>query len=209
MKEKNLIFDIDGTLWDSRGIVAQGYNKQLAAEGLAEPVVTPELLSPLFGKTTSDIADSLFPHVPLPERYALMDRCMEAEHREMERDPCRIAFPGVVETLEKLAQNHNLFIVSNSQQGYPELTMRKMGIGHLIRATLCYGDTGKRKGQTILQLRKEQGMDSALYIGDTQGDDEATLEAGIPFVSCTYGFGNPAGWAAKFDSFPELLELEL
>ena len=209
MKYESIIFDIDGTLWDSRALVAEGYNIQLRKENLHHLQTNADVLLQLFGRTMADIADNLFPELPEQERYALMDRCMEAEHREMEQDPCRIAFPGVVETLEKLAQNHNLFIVSNSQQGYPELTMRKMGIGHLIRATLCYGDTGKRKGQTILQLMKEQGMDSALYIGDTQGDYEATLEAGIPFVYCTYGFGNPADWAAKIDSFPELLELEL
>ena len=30
---KSLIFDIDGTLWDSRALVAEGYNIQLQAEG--------------------------------------------------------------------------------------------------------------------------------------------------------------------------------
>ena len=34
MKYESLIFDIDGTLWDSRGLVAEGYNIQLKAEGL-------------------------------------------------------------------------------------------------------------------------------------------------------------------------------
>ena len=34
MKFESLIFDIDGTLWDSRALVAEGYNIQLKAEGL-------------------------------------------------------------------------------------------------------------------------------------------------------------------------------
>ena len=33
MNYESLIFDIDGTLWDSRALVAQGYNIQLKKEG--------------------------------------------------------------------------------------------------------------------------------------------------------------------------------
>ena len=34
MNYESLIFDIDGTLWDSRALVAEGYNIQLEKEGL-------------------------------------------------------------------------------------------------------------------------------------------------------------------------------
>ena len=47
---KSLIFDIDGTLWDSRQLVAEGYNLQLEKEGLRHLFVTAEDLRPLFGK---------------------------------------------------------------------------------------------------------------------------------------------------------------
>lgn len=209
MKGKNLIFDIDGTLWDSRALVAKGYNQQLRAEGMTEPYVTPGLLGKLFGKTMTEIADNLFPHIEPADRYALLQRCMEKEARILESDPCHIAFDGVVETLEVLAQSNDLYIVSNSQQGYPELTMGKLGVAHLFKGHLCFGDTGTSKGQTILRLMKEHDLTSAVYIGDTQGDYEATLEAGIPFIYCAYGFGDPAGCDAKIEKFEELLTLEL
>ena len=35
MNYESLIFDIDGTLWDSRALVAEGYNIQLNKEGLS------------------------------------------------------------------------------------------------------------------------------------------------------------------------------
>ena len=209
MKEKNLIFDIDGTLWDSTGLVARGYNLQLRDEGIDDPVVTAALLKTLFGKTMTQIGDALFPHIPLPERYALMERCMHKEHQVLEEDPCRIAFPGVAETLEKLAEGHDLYIVSNSQKGYPELTMEKLGVKHLFKGHLCFGDTGTSKGQTIARLMREHGLTSAVYIGDTQGDYEATVEAGIPFIFCAYGFGSPAGWTARIEKIQDLLTLEL
>ena len=210
MKYKNLIFDIDGTLWDSRSIVAKGYNYVLEKEGLNHLFVTAEDLRKLFGKVMSEIADIVFATLPEAERYPLLERCMEWEHRFLEADPCdTIAYPKVKETIAKLAENHNLYIVSNSQKGYPELCMGKLGLEPYIKDHLCFGDTGTSKGKTIRKLMERNGIpaDDVIYIGDTQGDYEATLEASVPFIWCTFGFGVPEGYESKIDAFEELLSL--
>ena len=111
------------------------------------------------------------------------------------------------ETLEELAKKYRLFIVSNSQKGYPEVMMEKLSITHLFAGHLCYGDTGTDKGTTIKILMEKHGIKDALYIGDTQGDYEATAASGIPFIWAAYGFGIPDGYAAKVDAFDELLEI--
>lgn len=207
MKCESLIFDIDGTLWDSTELVAKGYNQYLQQVGLAHLQVTGRYLRSLFGRTMQEIADVLFSGIEVPRRYEIMTACMAQEHRVLESDPCHIAYPGVVDTLKALAQKHRLFIVSNSQSGYPELLIRKLGIAPLICGQLCYGDTGTRKGQTIRTLMARHAIADAAYIGDTQGDLEASREAGIPFVFCRYGFGTPDSWDAAVDSFPELVGL--
>lgn len=206
---ESLIFDIDGTLWDSRALVAEGYNIQLRAEGLDHLCVTAGDLLTQFGKVMTEIADSLFGTIPVPERYALMDRCMATENKYLEENPCRVGYPGVLETMEALSKKYRLFIVSNSQRGYPELCMEKLGIGHLITGHLCFGDTGTTKGQTIRQLMARHHITDCAYVGDTQGDYESTLEAGIPFVWAAYGFGTPTGYDAKIGSFADLLTLAL
>ena len=207
MNYESLIFDIDGTLWDSRALVAEGYNIQLKEEGLAHLCVTAEELKPLFGKVLEEIADILFVSIPVPERYALMARCMRTENLHMHRDPCCIGYPCIRETMEELAKRYRLFIVSNSECGYPELCMEKLGLTPYIEGHLCYGDTGTSKGKTIRTLMEKHSIGKCVYVGDTQGDYEATLEAGIPFIWASYGFGNPAGYTAKIDSFEELLNL--
>ena len=205
MQYESLIFDIDGTLWDSRALVAEGYNIQLAAEGLSHLAVSAEGFRSLFGKVMTEIADAIFPSIPAPERYELMQRCMDTENRYLLENECRIGYPGVRETLETLSKSHRLFIVSNSQKGYPELCMEKLGLSDFISGHLCFGDTGTSKGQTIRTLMKQYRIESCAYIGDTQMDYEATLEAGVPFIWAAYGFGTPTGFDRKIDAITDLL----
>ena len=207
MKFESLIFDIDGTLWDSRALVAEGYNIQLRAEGLAHLCVTAEDLKPLFGKVMTQIADVIFAAIPVSQRYALMDRCMATENQYLHDNPCRIGYPGIRETMAELAKKYRLFIVSNSQCGYPELCISKLGLTEYIAGHLCFGDTGTEKGETIRRLMKQYHIHSAAYVGDTQGDYEATVGAGIPFVFAAYGFGQPERWDAKIEKFEDLLTL--
>ena len=207
MRFESLIFDIDGTLWDSRALVAEGYNIQLRAEGLSHLCVTAEDLKPLFGKVMTEIADTILATIPESERYALMDRCMVTENRYLHQNPCHIGYPGVKETMEKLAQKYRLFIVSNSQCGYPELCIEKMGLQGLILDHMCFGDTGTPKGETIRRLMERNGITNAAYIGDTQGDLDASEAAGIPFIFAAYGFGEPDHWEARIEQFEDLLML--
>ena len=203
---KSLIFDIDGTLWDSRALVAEGYNIQLRDEGYDHLCVTAEDLKPLFGKVMTEIADAMLREIPAPARYELMERCMETENRYLAENECRIGYPGVKETLEELAKDYRLFIVSNAQCGYPELCMEKLEIAHLFEGHLCFGDTGTEKGQTILELMRRHHIADAVYIGDTQGDYEATVVADIPFIWAAYGFGSPAGAAGRITDIRQLPE---
>ncbi len=207
MKYESMIFDIDGTLWDSRALVAEGYNIQLKQEGLEHLCVTAEDLKPLFGKVMTQIADVILASISEEGRYDLMERCMATENRYLEENPCHIGYPGVKETIEALSKKYRLFIVSNSQCGYPELCMEKLGLTPYIEGHMCFGDTGTSKGKTIRTLMEKHGIASCAYIGDTQGDYEATVEAEVPFIWCTYGFGTPEGYAQKVDRFEDLLNL--
>ena len=207
MNYESLIFDIDGTLWDSRALVAEGYNIQLKEEGLEHLFVDAERLRSLFGKVMTEIADILFVSIPESQRYALMERCMDTENKYLYENECKIGYPKVKETMAELAKKCRLFIVSNSQCGYPELCIDKMGLTPYIQGHLCFGDTGTSKGKTIRTLMAKHGIENCIYIGDTQGDYEATVEADVPFIWATYGFGTPDGYVAKIDSFSDLLNL--
>ena len=208
MKYESIIFDVDGTLWDSRALIAEGYNIQLRKEGLHHLQTNADVLLRLFGKTMSDIADNLFPDFLPEERYALMDRCIASEDAYLNAHPCdTIAYPDIRSTMEELAKHHRLFIVSNGQKGYPELAAKKLGVEHLITGCLSYGDTGKCKGETIRILMDKHSITNVVYVGDTQGDYESCQQAGIDFIWADYGFGKPEDCQGIIHCFKDLLTL--
>lgn len=203
---ENLIFDVDGTLWNSVPLVAKGWNLALKELGM-EANCTPEGIQSYFGKTMTEIADGILSQVEVPERYRRMERLMACEHQVMQEDPCHIFYPDVKETLETLSKHYRLFIVSNCQKGYIELLLEKGNLAHLIQDHTCFGETGTCKAHSILTLMQRNGIRNACYIGDTQGDLEAAQGAGIPFVWASYGFGTPETWDEKVTSFSQLAEL--
>ncbi len=202
-----LIFDVDGTLWDSTPIVAEGWNRAIAETGCSSAVVTPAVLHREFGQPMDVIADHLFGDVTDEKaRQALLEKCCLYEHQLLEENESDLSYPGMRETMEKLAADCRLFIVSNCQRGYIELVTKKNHMTHLIADFECFGNTGTCKGETIRTLMERNGIscEEAVYIGDTAGDSEAAAMAGIPFIFAAYGFGRAEGAAASILTVSEL-----
>lgn len=204
---ENIIFDVDGTLWDSTEVVAQAWNKAIAEVGGTKAVVNAAILKREFGKTMKVIADNLFPDADEVMKALLMKKCCVYEYEALEENEETLLYPAVVETIKELAQRHRLFIVSNCQTGYIELFMKKAGVEAYIEDWECFGDTGKVKGENIRLLMERNKLAGAVYVGDTQGDYEATQLARIPFIFAQYGFGSVENPAQAIECFEELLPL--
>ena len=72
---------------------------------------------------------------------------------------------------------------------------------------MSFGDTGTSKDLTIRRLMEVHSIENAVYIGDTQGDQEACRGAGIDFIFCDYGFGQAEEYVAVIHKFRDLLDL--
>lgn len=201
-----IILDIDGTLWDTTPIVAEAWNKALEKRSDVAWRASADKLKALFGRPLSVIASMIFPELSQKEQIILIDECCEEEHYALEKTPGHV-FEGVVETIRKLSEKYKVCIVSNCQAGYIELTMKCLGIEAYITDFECPGYTGLPKGENCKLVMERNGFKSAVYVGDTQGDAEASAFAGIPFVYCSYGFGSPETYDYKIEKFSELLEL--
>ena len=201
-----IFLDIDGTLWDSTYVVSEAWNKVLEEKPEFNVVITPELLKSLFGRPLSEIASVIFAEYDKDTQVAIISECCKKEH-EFLRAGSGIIFEGVVETIKELSKKYPVCIVSNCEAGYIELVTEKLGIADCITDSECPGYSGLGKGDNIKLVMERNNYKDIVYVGDTQGDYEATRKAGVPFVFCKYGFGNAEAYEYSVDKFSELLDL--
>lgn len=202
-----IIFDVDGTLWDSTETVAKSWNLAIRENSHLTIDLEKKTLKGLFGKTMEQIYNALFPHLSTEERDRLGELCFEYENRMLEDKPGTL-YEGVAETLQALSEKTDLYIVSNCQCGYIEVLLKTCHLQEYFKDTLCYGQTKTPKGQTIRTLMERNSLKDVIYVGDTQGDADACKEAGIPFIFVTYGFGDVPDAEKRIDSIRELLEIK-
>ncbi len=207
IKTDGIILDIDGTLWNTTGVVADAWNKAIADCGFDAAQTTASGLQKEFGKPMNVIADDLWPNLSQEQKNILMKQCCVREQEAIEGNTKDITYPAVRDTIKALAQKFRLYIVSNCQSGYIELTMEKNKIADYIKDHECYGDTGMGKADNLRLLVQRNAIKAPVYIGDTQGDADACREAGVKFVWASYGFGSVQEFAAKIDRFDQLLDL--
>ena len=204
MGYESILLDVDGTLWDSRGIVLQGWNLGLEAMGV-ERRFTLETITPMFGKTITQIGEMAFPELDPVRRAPIMEQCFYYEHKLLTEDPCNIFYPGVKELIPALAKTHRIFVISNCQQGYIENMLSKAGLGPWVTDHLCFSNTGKSKGENIAFMLQKHKITSGVYVGDTITDQQAADAADTPFLWASYGFGQPEHWVGKLEKFSDLV----
>ena len=204
----SIIFDVDGTLWDSTEVVAIGYNRALAEYTTLPVRVDAARLMTLFGKPMDQIFAELLPELSPEQQHFISAKCVILEEEELEKaDPKPLLYPGIEEMFQKLSAKLPLFIVSNCQCGYIEQFLRKNNFASYITDHLCFGQTGTSKGQTLLRLIREHHLAHPVYVGDTLGDANACKEAGIPFVLADYGFGDVENPDARIRKPLDLISL--
>lgn len=199
----SIIFDVDGTIWDSTQSVADSWNKAIREHSDLDLTLDPVSLSRVFGKTMTEIADALFPALDTEARMKLLDACYAEENRYLEDHP-GLLYDGVAETIRNLSLRYPLYIVSNCQCGYIEVMLKTSGLAPYIKDHLCFGETLRPKGETIRMLMEKNSLKSPVYVGDTQGDADACKAAGIPFIFAEYGFGDVPDAATRIQRFSDL-----
>lgn len=199
-----LLFDLDGTLWDSVDSICRSWNCALErmAPQYAGLVTRPRLID-CMGMLLPDIVKKLLPGADLQQLAPAMEAMMEEENAYVAVHG-GILYPKVPETLEILARDYPLFIVSNCQDGYIEAFFQAHGLGKFFTDYENPGRTGRPKGDNIALVVQRNGLKKPLYIGDTQGDCNAATQAGVPFLHAAYGFGHIDHEVPHVDAFGDI-----
>lgn len=203
----SIIFDLDGTLWDSTEEVAVAWNEVKNRYPEVTDEITVEKLRGLFGLLLDDIAVKLFKSVSREKAIEIIQECCEYENEYLAKHGADI-YPGIEQIIKELHKNYKLFIVSNCEEGYIQCFFKVYP--HLEKYFIDYeypGRTDKPKADNIRLVVERNKLKNPVYVGDTQGDANASKEAGVPFVYARYGFGEVEEYGDAIDSPIDLIDL--
>ncbi len=208
MYTDGIIFDMDGTIWDTCREVAESWT-DVARKYVADIRISMENIRAGMGLTKEAFGRMVMPQVEDEAlRLRIVREAAEFENAYLKSHGTTL-YPQVIETMAALSTRYPLFIVSNCQNGYIETFLEMYDAGKYIRDFENPDRTGEAKAGNIRIICDRYGLAAPVYVGDTQGDLEACRAAGVPFIFAAYGFGSvdAGSYAARIERFGELTEL--
>jgi phosphoglycolate phosphatase len=190
-KSPALIFDLDGTLTDSKPGIVGCLRKVLDARGIAEPGPLDRFVGP----PVEEWVIELLPCGSEEDRVALAAEYRGCYDREGWKN--NSVFAGVREMLTGL---HNLgfplFVCTSKQLRFALRILDHFGLTEFFQA--IYGDMPEYESHSkiglLARLIAEQSLDrqSTWMIGDRVFDIEAAHANGVPCLYAGWGYGSAA-----------------
>ncbi len=194
-----VVFDWDGTLFDSTGLIVRCI--QAACADIGATVPSDADAAYVIGLGLHDALRHAVPGLPL-ERYPELGN--RYRHHYFARQHELVLFDGTLEMLSALkARNHWLAVATGKGRRGLDEALAHSQLHGMFDGTRTADETApKPSPQMLLELMREFGVDPArtLMIGDTTHDLQLALNAGTARVGVSYGAHEPEA----FDAFEPL-----
>ena len=206
---QNLVFDLDGTLFDSLASIEESAH---VAVRRVLPDMPPPDLKNLVGPPISIMFRKLWPDLPEEKMVALL-----AEFRDVyDSTGCldAVPYPSVAILLNQLhRQGLRLFVLTNKPEKPTLAILEHHGLINLFTEVCCPDSTvhftHKRLGAQSLAERHELLPETTALIGDGSDDAESAHLCGFRFFHAIYGYGrlHHAEGFTRLENFASLQQI--
>jgi phosphoglycolate phosphatase len=190
-----IVFDWDGTLFDSTALITRCI--QAAAADLGLTVPDDQRAAYVIGLGLREALQHAVPELP-SERYPELGK--RYQHHYFARQHELALFPGTLQMLQALkGRNHWLGVATGKSRRGLDEALATVALRGLFDATRTADETaGKPDPRMLLELMREFGVDAArtLMIGDTTHDLQLAANAGAASIGVSYGAHEPKAFAA-------------
>jgi phosphoglycolate phosphatase len=188
-----LVFDLDGTLIDSRRDITTAVDRTRQGYGL--PPLGLQRVIRMVGEGARVLIQRALPDLPserIDEALAIyLDHyrqvCLDQTH----------PYPGIEEMLVRLASAYPLALLSNKGEELSRIVLRGLGLAPFFREILGGDSLPTRKpdpsGLRLLAERLGVPVARVMLVGDTRIDAETARNAGCLFALVEWGFPGPPG----------------
>ncbi len=189
-----IIFDLDGTLINSRTFVGKGtlaaLEELFSLKGETLPRVSEEYILSQLGKPINTFYGNVLPEgykhwieemIPIGEKHLV----------QAIRDGKAELFPYVMEVMEGLRRKGiPMGIASNCGRPYLETLTQYFRLDQYASKRYCLADEPS-KAAMVARILRETNSRKGLMVGDRHSDIEAAHANNIRCVVFTLGFGTP------------------
>ncbi len=186
-----IIFDLDGTLIDSRRDIAHCVNWTLNDLGL--PDIDHELIYTYVGHGVRSLMEGAVKEAHGEDGYDLAIKSFDRHYSEHLLDHTCL-FPGMAEVLEAY-NDKKLAVITNKPQKYTDPIIEGLGLSDYFESVLGREACANPKPHPapIHKVMENHSLhpQQAVIIGDTEIDIEAGKSAGILTCGVLFGFGEP------------------
>ncbi len=182
-----IIFDLDGTLIDSRVDITNSVNVALRDIGL--PPKTTEQIVGMIGNGTRALVQRAVGHDP--DRFRRAFAVFTKDYGLHLLDHTTL-YPGVRETIDHFAGRKKMAVMSNKRQRFCDAILEGLGLTHRFEV-IQGGDTATAKKPDpapLLHICERLGIDPTrtAMVGDSTVDVTAGEKAGMYTVGILEGF---------------------
>ncbi len=183
-----VIFDWDGTLIDSSGLIVESVQAAIAATGL--PARSDEAIRQIIGLGMADAMAALYPDAPAEAQQRLAQHYRESFSRTVAHRPAPL-FTGVDALLTQLeATGYLLAIATGKSRSGLQRDLQASGVEQRFVASRTVDECGSKPSPAMVEaLLREFAVapERALMVGDTVFDLQMARSAGVAAVGVTWG----------------------
>lgn len=203
MNNIGILFDLDGTLWNTIIPTHKAANDIAKDNNLKE--ITLDTIIDGMGKDKIYNAKNYYPEVDLNKALKLLDQSSQ-KCTEYLKNKEAIIYENIEKTLQTLSKKHDLYIVSNSFDN-DYINTFKSYLDVNFKDFIAAGALNINKTEAIKLIIKRNNIDKAIYVGDTKLDYDSSKEANIPFIYAKYGFGNIDKYEYSINDIKDLISV--
>ncbi len=187
-----IIFDLDGTLLDTREDIANACNYALRMCGCPERRL--DEYNMLVGRGIYNLFRGALPEEKRTEEMVMEMKSHFVPYYNEHIDDCTRPYPGIIEMLETLSDRGISFAIASNkyQEGTEALVAKYFSKYGFVRIL------GQREGKPIkpdpeivkeaMSAAPDVTVEDTVYCGDSDVDMQTGLNAGVRTIGVTWGF---------------------
>ena len=192
MPVKLIIFDLDGTLLDTRLDIAKACNYALKQCRCPERQL--EEYNMMVGKGINNLFRAALPEEMRSEVMVMKMKSHFLPYYDEHIDDSSKPYPGIIRMLDLLSEHGIMLAVASNkyQAGTEELVRRQLGYGRFVKVL------GQREGKPLkpdpdiiteaMSAMPGISKEEVVYCGDSDVDMQTGINAGVRTIGVTWGF---------------------